>query len=168
MADLGSLAQRCSSKVYARVANSRTLVQAQVGSQIKAAFARADGAWNQGATRSRTRRAGTPTYKPFGSVSAATNAPAAMTQPGAIVTPGSTMLDAPSQHPSPMAIGAFWCGPARLEAGPISCVLVMSCTPGARVTPRPIVTQSDPSIKQLRLMKDWSPIKHLFDPKKDE
>jgi len=58
------------------------------------------------------RFAGTPTYKPFGLVFRVMMAPAPIIQPRAISTPGNTKLEAPSQHPSPIVIGAFAPGPA--------------------------------------------------------
>jgi hypothetical protein len=51
------------------------------------------------ARKVRSRRAGTPTYTPSGSVSCVTAAPAPIVHPRSIVTPASTTTRAPNQLP---------------------------------------------------------------------
>jgi hypothetical protein len=62
-----------------------------------------------------------------------------MTQPRPIVTPGSTVTRAPSQHPSSTTIGSPIVVPARCSESPISWVLVSSATSCARNTFEPMV-----------------------------
>lgn len=57
-------------------------------------------------SRSLILLAGIPTYNPFGSVFFTTVAPAPITQPLAIVTPGSMVTLQPIQHPSPTVIAS--------------------------------------------------------------
>ena len=53
----------------------------------------------------RTTFAGTPAAKEFGGISRVTTAPAPMTQPSPIVTPGQTVTFAPNQQLFPMWTG---------------------------------------------------------------
>lgn len=51
------------------------------------------------------RLAGTPTYRPFGSVDFVTTAPAPTTHPRATLTPGMMIAPLPIQLPSAITIG---------------------------------------------------------------
>ena len=73
---------------------------------VEAPFLRLRRRWSPSTpSNSRTRRAGAPTYSPFGAVSSTTTAPAPITQPGPTVTPGSTIARVPTQQPSPTETG---------------------------------------------------------------
>src|SRR5664280_1600561 len=79
-------------------------------------------------SKPRLRTAGTPIYRPFGSQSLTTTAPAATTQPWPIVTPGSTVTDEQIQDPAPMRMGLPQLSPARLWDVLMSCPDVTSRT----------------------------------------
>ena len=61
----------------------------------------------------RTMRAGTPAARVFGGTSRVTTAPAAMTAPLPIVTPGSTVAFPPIQTSSPIVMGCAMPTPLR-------------------------------------------------------
>ena len=103
-------------------------------------------------------RAGTPPTSVFDSIDFVTTDPAATTHPEPIVTPGRIVLRVPSHEPEPTWIALLYCNPARLSAGPMSCVLVTNATPGAIETPSPMMMSVDRSKVQSALIQQSLPM----------
>ena len=66
-------------------------------------------------------------------------------QPGATVTPGSSVARVPLQHPSPTTMPATVGCPARRARPPSACVEVQNITSAAMSHSEPILIAAEPS-----------------------